>query len=673
MRFYSTICLLLALSHGRLLATDWPHWRGALRDGHTLEDSGWATGTWKSLPTIWSAEVGVGGCSVVIAGGRLYTLGFTGGEDSLLCLDAKTGRELWRQSYSSREYGRHARGDQGFFKGPLGTPEIDLETGWIHTLGADGELQAWDGKAGGKRVWGFNVYDRFQVPQRPQVTRRGGSHRDYGYTSAPLVQRDQVIVEVGDPKQGNLMGFDKRTGKLLWQSANRDPAGHSGGISPITVDGIPCVAVLTALNLVVTRLDPGREGETVANYPWVTDFINNIPTPTVAGQDILVTSKYNRMSMARLRVSRSGIRKIWEQPVASGVCSPIIDGAHVYWANRGFYCLDFATGRTRWKGPRFRDAASLIMTRDKRLIVWSDRGDLTLVESADRSAGSYRELAGRRGVLRDTAWPHVVIADGLLYCKDRSGRIKCLSLKKTAGLPTPAPAATVKPTEPFDLANWPGTKLPLVLGWTAGGGKRNLCGELLKQGRISLETRGAAVFGSQREMKLGNGAFLLKGGTDLHEHFKKANQFTLEAILSSGGTRQKGPARIVSFSESAYRRNFTLGQEGDQFVIRLRTTKTGTNGSRPEVRFGKVRAGEQVHITVTYRAGELNCYQNGVPVFSKQGHVTGSLSNWTGQQFLIGDESDGGRPWIGKVYGMALYGRFLEAAEVARRFTEISE
>ncbi len=681
MKSLPVICLWGILLVGDLSASDWPHWRGAMRDGHSPEDSGWDNGAWSSLTTMWSTDVGAGGCSMAVHQGRLYTLGFGKGRDVLFCLDAKSGGELWRQSYPSREYGRFARGDQGFYRGPLGTPEVDGATGWIYTLGVDGELQAWDGQAEGKRKWGLNLYDRFHVPQRPQVTRRGGSHRDYGYTSAPLVHRDQLVVEVGDPKQGNLMGFDKRTGRLLWQSANHDPAGHSGSLAPLTVEGIPCVAVLTALNLVVIRLDAGHEGETIGQYPWVTDFINNIPTPAVSGQDVIITSRYNRMAMARLHISRSGIRKVWEMPVASGVCSPIIDGDHVYWANRGMYCVDFANGNTRWQGGTYRDAASCILTRDKRLIVWSDRGDLALVEGADRSPREYRRLAGKRGVLRDTAWPHVVLSGQRLYCKDRSGRIKCLALEKGAIAQAPVTVASktrqvrkpTKPAKPFDLVDWLSNDRGLVLGWQAGAGKRNLKGRLLDAGRCSLTARGDATFGPQREMELNRGAFLLQGGDGLHRQFQKANQFTLETVLASGRANQKGPARIVSFSESAYSRNFTLGQEGEQFVLRLRTTKTVNNGSRPEVRFGKVAAGEQVHLLLTYREGELVCYQDGVPVFQRKGHVRGLLNNWTKQRLLIGDEWDGGRTWSGKVFGVALLDRFLEAKEVTDRFATISE
>ena len=50
-------------------------------------------------------------------------------------------------------------------------------------------------------------------------------------TSAPLLHKDWLLVEVGDD-EGNLMAFDKRTGKRLWSSECKDEAGHTGGPVP---------------------------------------------------------------------------------------------------------------------------------------------------------------------------------------------------------------------------------------------------------------------------------------------------------------------------------------------------------------------------------------------------------------------------------------------------------
>ena len=58
----------------------------------------------------------------------------------------------------------------------------------------------------------------------------------------------------------------------------------------MTVEGVPCVAVLTLRILVVTRIDGRSAGRTVASFPWTTDFANNIATVAVFGNSAIVKS-----------------------------------------------------------------------------------------------------------------------------------------------------------------------------------------------------------------------------------------------------------------------------------------------------------------------------------------------------------------------------------------------
>jgi hypothetical protein len=109
---------------------------------------------------------------------------------------------------------------------------------------------------------------------------------------------------------------------------------------PITVQGVPCVAVLPLRNLVVTRIDGSNAGRTIATYPWTTDFANNIPAPAVSEDSVIITSAYNHYAMCRVKVTLDGATKVWEnKEVASGVCSPLIHDETNYWAWRGVHCL----------------------------------------------------------------------------------------------------------------------------------------------------------------------------------------------------------------------------------------------------------------------------------------------------------------------------------------------
>ena len=418
---------LAAVLSGPAKSADWGHWRGPTRNDISAEPSGWDGNRWIK-GELWRASVGEGSSSPIVVGNQVYLMGWSDNRDTLYCLDVESGNEVWRQTYESPRYGRVAIGDQSLYSGACSTPEYDSQTGLLFTLGADGDLNAWDTGKQGQRAWTLNLYERYQAPRRPEVAKRKKTQRDYGYTSSPLASGDQLIVEVGG-KSGNLVALDKRNGRELWHSENRDEAGHTGGPVPITVEGVPCLAVLTLRNLVVTRIDGQNAGKSVAVYPWTTDFGNNIATAAVSGDSVIITSAYNHSAMCRVRITLGGATKVWEtEGIASGVCSPIIHDGRVYWAWRGVHCVDFDTGVEIWTGGNVGSQGSCILTSDERLIVYANQGELSLVESAKRSPNKYAPLAAQAVLSKTDAWPHVVLAGGRLYCRDRDGSVRCLAV-----------------------------------------------------------------------------------------------------------------------------------------------------------------------------------------------------------------------------------------------------
>ena len=81
------------------VAQDWPSWRGPNRNDIVAEPSGWGGAGWPLGEPAWSANVGAGGTSPLVVGGRLYTMGWLKDKDQVTCLDAATGKELWSVSY----------------------------------------------------------------------------------------------------------------------------------------------------------------------------------------------------------------------------------------------------------------------------------------------------------------------------------------------------------------------------------------------------------------------------------------------------------------------------------------------------------------------------------------------------------------------------------------------
>ena len=118
------------------------------------------------------------------------------------------------------------------------------------------------------------------------------------------------------------------------------------------------------------------------------------------------------------------------KPYASFVGSPVIDGDRVYLAGERLVCLDWATGKLVWGGGSYGYGGACIVTSDAKLIVWSNLGRAALVSGARESPNEYWHLAFIAHVFDGAeAWPHPVLAEGRLYCKDRKGKLKRLSQK----------------------------------------------------------------------------------------------------------------------------------------------------------------------------------------------------------------------------------------------------
>jgi len=724
-------------------AADWPQWRGPDHDGVTSESSGWPSG-WPPK-RLWDRHVGMGCSSPILAGGKLYSMGWApggprGGTDTLYCLDARSGRELWKQSYPCPRYGRVAVGDQGEYGGPTSTPTLDGATGHVFTLSTDGDLRCWDTNQQGKLLWAKNLYNDYKASQRPET---GGGRRDYGYATSPLLRDGLLLVEVG-AAEGTVMAFDQRTGQRRWASEYKEPAGHTGGLVPMKVAGADCLAVFTLHHLVVMRLDPGHEGKTLATAKWETEFACNVPTPAAANSRVLVASSYNHKTATLFEVSPKGMQEAWTSPRHGEASSPAIFRDRIFLINDALQCLDLASGKLLWRVGSFGNG-SCLATADAKLIVWG-AGRLVLYDAlADRP----HELSRLNGVVPGTCYPHVALADGVLCCKDKDGNLVCFSVRSVPPPPDKTPpglisAAAVEPTkvlvrfsEPVERASAEsignyasdgGVKIlaaalgddqetvtlttstlkegvactltvtgirdcakpPNALAQAAPAPFRFVLSRRVTEGLIALyrldEGKGTTAadssgIGHPLDLRLDNEAAAkwVPGGLAIHapailetakpatriaESCRKTNEITLEAWIKPANTTQDGPARVLSLSLDPYKRNFTLGQEGDRYEVRLRTTRTGENGMNPALATQGGVAARLSHVVYTRAAdGKAIIYVNGEAAAT--GTVPGDLSNWdAGFRFALGNELTNDRPWRGEFRRVALYSRALTQQEV---------
>jgi glycopeptide antibiotics resistance protein len=97
--------------------------------------------------------------------------------------------------------------------------------------------------------------------------------------------------------------------------------------------------------------------------------------------------------------------------------------------------------------------------------------------------------------------------------------------------------------------------------------------------------------------------------TQLSKTISKTSEVTISAIVTTANIEQDGPARIISISENPFRRNLTLGQQGNSLDFRIRTPITGENGSELKLNIPNIFVDTKPHhIIITYSRGNIQVY-----------------------------------------------------------------
>lgn len=380
----------------------WPHWLGPDYDGMSPETD-WRA-DWSNQPpkVLWRNKVGIGYSSVAIADGRLYTMGHQEGQETVFCLDAATGKEIWSYSYPA-ELVNHLNAG-----GPGATPTIDGE--FLFTNSRDGRLICFEIETG-KPVWQKELTKAYDmgVPE-------------WGFTCSPLIRGDRLFVEAG-----RLVALDKKTGDEIWKSTPHMPG--YGTPAAFEQDGTVYLALLNNECLSIAREEDGKE---VATFPWPSPFDTNATTPIIDGRTIFISSGYQK-GCALLEFENEKLKaRFTNRDMRNHFNNSVLYQQHFYGmdgnSNLGrivrLTCLDQKTGKTKWREAGF-GCGSLLISNGK-LIILSDEGTLV---TAEASPEAFKEIS-RFKVLDHQCWTVPVLCNGLLYCRDSSGNLACVDLRK---------------------------------------------------------------------------------------------------------------------------------------------------------------------------------------------------------------------------------------------------
>jgi len=384
---------------------DWPQWRGPNRDNKIVGFS--VPKEWpKELTKKWKGPVGIGEASPVLVGDKVYTFGRIDGDEVTLCLDAATGKEIWRDKNPAAAFKKMA--PDGGYPGPRSTPAVG--EGKVCTLGVHGVVTCLDAGTG-KVAW------------RKEVTPKLQFHT----STSPIIVDGKCIVFVG----GALTAFDLASGdsKSLWPGAG-DPYG-----SPVltVVDGVkqvvtPASGVLVGINL--------ADGKKLWEVKLPAGYQSTYSTPLAAGARVFYSvagGKGGGGGMFALKIEKKGdgftANETWNIKLAAGgYHTPLLSNERIYGVSAGkqgsFFCLDAKTGEKIWTDDTSRGQCGSILDAGPVLLSLTSNKDLLVFKSDEKK---YVELAKYR-VSDSETWCVPIVAGNRVYVKDKGGTLALLTI-----------------------------------------------------------------------------------------------------------------------------------------------------------------------------------------------------------------------------------------------------
>ncbi|MHC4994300.1 MAG: PQQ-binding-like beta-propeller repeat protein [Planctomycetota bacterium] len=241
---------------------------------------------------------------------------------SLYCIDARTGKTLWRTKIDSL-YTRFVQS---------GT--VTVVDGRVLVLGPPRTAHCFDADTG-KLLW---------------ATRLPGDFRDEHFQSSFAVADGVAVALVG-----HLFGLDVETGKILWEGDKRATSGdHS---SPAVWNKAGESYFIVNVNRDETICVEPRTGREL----WRVQTLAGKSTPVIVGNKLVTFGASRKGGVRCFAMTEKGAKELWKyQGAGDPGSSPVVLGGHVYvQGERNLACVSMKDGKEQWKtllshkDPRF--------------------------------------------------------------------------------------------------------------------------------------------------------------------------------------------------------------------------------------------------------------------------------------------------------------------------------
>jgi outer membrane protein assembly factor BamB len=386
------------------LASDWPQFRGPQRSGISAETA-WVS-DWSVHPPkpLWTKEPGQSYASTIVAGGRVYITGSDKKQDTIYCLDAETGEEIWKVAFDHADRKAMAVVDKNA-DALTATPL--LHNNRLYVLSREGELFCLEAQKG-KVLW------RSHLLKETKATLQ-----DFGTSSSPVMEGNLLIFNIGTGGAA----VDARNGKIVWKSI-----GKGGYASPViyTRNGKREAALFGMEGIIGVEVANGKKRW---QYPWkVTGYTAPSSDPVFAGDSLLVHSATAGARLLRWEGETPTV--VWQNKnMCSDFTNSVLLNGYLYGNNNSkLACLDMKTGKTQWEEKGLGQGCLTIA--GDRLIVQNQRGELIVAEA---SPEKYKEL-GRiklfegKDIFSSPGYITPTLVNGRLYCRAPGGKLVCLDV-----------------------------------------------------------------------------------------------------------------------------------------------------------------------------------------------------------------------------------------------------
>jgi outer membrane protein assembly factor BamB len=400
-----------------LSAADWPQWLGSERNGISHE-----TGLRKEWPKdgpklLWEMkEIGFGYSTPSVVGDRLYLLGNKDLDNEFVeAREVKDGSPAW-----STRLGKVGEPKQApNLPAARSTPTVVGDQ--LYALGSDGDLACLE-TATGKIVWHKNVRTDF-----------AGKPGRWAYSESPLVDGDALVCTPGG-SQATVVALNKNTGDVIWKCAV--PGGDQAGYASLVMsDAAGVKQYVQFLQNGVVGVD-AKTGKFLWRYDRTAKGSPaNIPTPVVHDSYVYSGTGYSGAGLVKLKGDSNGVsaeQVYYDRNLPKSIGGAIYLDGNLYGTNpQGLLCVDFTTGKVRWKDKSIGAAA--LCYADGCLYPHGENGEVALVEA---TPDAYHEKGRfspsdqpKHTQMMQKAWVYPVVANGRLYIRDWD-RLWCYDVKE---------------------------------------------------------------------------------------------------------------------------------------------------------------------------------------------------------------------------------------------------